>query len=268
MDALREAFPRSRGWFVAVGVLIAGFLLAPLMSILPLGFTDSSFLVFPPEGFSTRWLTTLFTDQAWLASMRNSAQVAISASLMATIAGTAAALAVRRLSSGRQLVRTTLLAPLVMPQLVLALGLYLTYRDVFGGTSLTVLTLGQATLAMPLVFVPVSAGLASVNRDLSRAAESLGYRWPAVVWRIELPLVLRSVVSGAVLAFAFCFDEAVLAFFLAPPDRQTLPVKIWTTASESASPEIAAASALVIALAVTMLAVAVLIRPTSEPRNP
>jgi putative spermidine/putrescine transport system permease protein len=267
MDALREALPRSRVWFTIAGVAIGVFLLAPLAAILPLAFTSSAFLTFPPQGFSTRWISTLLNDQAWLASMQNSAQVAVSAAVLATIAGTSAALAVRRMDKGRQVIRTTLLAPLVMPQLVLALGLYLTYRNIFGGTSLTVLMLGQATMAMPLVFVTVSAGLAAVDPTLSRAAESLGYRWPWVVWRIELPLVLRSVVSGAILAFAVCFDEAVLAFFLAPPGRQTLPVKIWTTASENASPAIAAASALVIALAVTLLAVVVLIRPKTNTRN-
>jgi ABC-type spermidine/putrescine transport system permease subunit II len=62
------------------------------------------------------------------------------------------------------------------------------------------------------------------------------------------------------LAFAVCFDEAVLAFFLAPPATQTLPVKIWTSASENASPTIAAASAFVICLAITLLAVVALLR--------
>lgn len=266
MEALREALPRTRGWFTAVGILIGLFLVAPLAAILPLAFTSSRFLVFPPVGFSGQWFETLLTDPAWQGSMLNSARVAVAAALIATVAGTSAALAVRRLAHGRQIVRTTLLAPMVMPQLVLALGLYLTYKSVAGGTSLTVLTLGQATIAMPLVFVTVSAGLAEVDPNLSRAAQSLGYRWPHVVRRIELPLVKRSVLSGAILSFAVCFDEAVLAFFLAPPSNQTLPVKIWTSASENASPTIAAASALVICLAVTLLAVAALLgsRPKSQ----
>ena len=264
MEALRAALPRTRGWFTAAGVLIGLFLLAPLAAILPLAFTNSPFLVFPPEGFSWRWFSTVLDDAGWRASMTNSARVAVAAAALATVAGTSAALAVRRITAGRRVIRTTLLAPMVMPQLVLALGLYLTYRSAVGGTSLGVLTIGQATLAMPLVFVTVSAGLASVDPALSRAAQSLGYRWPAVVRRVELPLVSRSVVSGAILAFAVCFDEAVLAFFLAPPGQQTMPVKIWTSASANASPAIAAASALVICLAVTLLAVVAVIRPRSE----
>lgn len=260
MDALRDALPRTRGWFTLVGVLIGLFLLAPLAAVLPLAFTTSRYLVFPPVGFTWQWFDTVLSDPAWQGSIMNSTRVAVTAAVIATVTGTSAALAVRRVFRGRQILRTTMLAPMVMPQLVLALGLYLTYKSIAGGTSLAVLTLGQATLAMPLVFVTVSAGLAAVDPTLSLAAQSLGHRWPSVVWRIELPLVSRSIISGAILAFAVCFDEAVLAFFLAPPAQQTLPVKIWTSASENASPSIAAASALVIGLAVTLLAVVAVLR--------
>lgn len=267
MDALRETFPRTRGWFTSAGILIGLFLLAPLATILPLAFTKSQYLVFPPELFSGQWFSEVLGDPAWQGAIRNSAQVAIGGALMATVAGTSAALAVRRLARGRRIVRTTLLAPIVMPQLVLALGLYLTYRSIVGGTSLGVLTIGQATLAMPLVFVTVSAGLASVDPALSRAAQSLGYGWPSVIRRIELPLVRRSILSGAILAFAVCFDEAVLAYFLAPAGQQTIPVKIWSSANESVSPAIAAASALVICVAVTLLAAAALVRPNRTPEG-
>jgi ABC-type spermidine/putrescine transport system, permease component II len=150
---------------------------------------------------------------------------------------------------------------------VLALGLYLTFRGLTGGTDLRVLALGQGTLAMPLVFVTVSAGLAAVDPNLSRAAASLGFRWPSIVWHVELPLVRRSVLAGGILAFAVCFDEAVLAYFLSPPGQQTLPTKIWTSASESASPTIAAASALVICLAITLLAVAAVLRPRRDTKG-
>lgn len=268
MDAFRQSLPRSRRWFVLVGVLVAAFLLTPLAAVLPLAFTSSQYLVFPPEGFSGQWFTALLTDPGWTAAISNSVRVAGAGAVVATVTGTSAALAVRRISTGQRLLRTTLLAPMVMPQLVLALGLYLTYRSIAGGTSLTVLALGQATIAMPLVFVTVSAGLAAVDPALSRAAQSLGYRWPSIIRRVELPLVSRSVVSGAILAFAVCFDEAVLAFFLAPPSTQTLPVKMWTSASESVSPTIAAASAIVIGVAITLLAVVALLQSRPGAQDP
>ena len=71
-----------------------------------------------------------------------------------------------------------------------------------------------------------SAGLASVDPALSRASASLGHPWPSTVWRVELPLIGRSVIIGFVLAFALCFDEAVLAFFLAPPGRRRCPAAL------------------------------------------
>lgn len=266
MEDWRRAFPRARWLFVVVGVLIGVFLLAPIVTILPLAFTSKKYLLFPPTGFSWQWFQAIFSDPSWRGSMINSARLSLIGAAMATVCGTSAALAVRRMRHGKAVVRTSMLAPIVMPQLILALGLYLTYRTFFGSTSLAILVIGQATIAMPLVFVNVSAGLSGVDPNLSRAAQSLGYRWFSVVRRIELPLVKRSVFSGAIIAFAICFDEAVLAYFLAPPATLTLPVKIWRATSESATPMVAAASAFVIALALTLVAVAAVLQARPKER--
>ncbi|MEJ7691302.1 MAG: hypothetical protein WKF76_13190 [Nocardioidaceae bacterium] len=77
MDALRETFPRTRGWFTAAGILIGLFLLAPLATILPLAFTKNQYLVFPPELLSGQWFSEVLGDAAWQGAIRNSAQVAI-----------------------------------------------------------------------------------------------------------------------------------------------------------------------------------------------
>lgn len=265
MDALRAAFPRTRWPFTVAGVVLGVFLIAPIASIVPLAFTTDRYLLFPPSGFSWKWFDVLFTDPTWRASIMNSLYTALIGAGIATVAGTSAALALRRMRHGRSLVRTVLLAPMVMPLLILALGLYFTYRTFFGGTSLAVMVLGQATLAVPLVFVNVAAGLSSVDPNLSRAAESLGFRWYSVVRRIELPLIRRSIVSGAILAFAVCFDDAVFSFFLAPPGSSTLPVKLWRSAAESVSPTVAAASALIIAIALSLLAIVAVLQ--SRPRG-
>lgn len=268
MDALRAAFPRTRWLLAAGGVVISVFLIAPIAAILPLAFTTDRYLIFPPSGFSWKWFQQLFSDPTWRASILNSLNTALIGAAIATVAGACAALALRRMRRGRAVVRTVMLAPMVMPLLILTLGLYFTYRAIFGSTSLAVMVLGQATLAAPLVFVNVAAGLASVDPNLTRAAESLGFRWYSVVRRIELPLISRSIVSGAILAFAVCFDDAVFSFFLAPPGALTLPVKLWRSAAESVSPTVAAASALIIAIALTLLAIVAVLqsRPKGEPR--
>lgn len=258
MDDLRYSLRRLRLPIVIVGVLIAVFLLAPLLVILPAAFSSSRYLRFPPPGFSTEWFEKVFSDPLWTDAILASLWVAGAGAALATIAGTLAAFALRRLSRGTRVLRTVFLAPLIIPPLILALGLYVVFSD-FRDAALWVLALGQATLAMPLVFVTVSAGLSNVDPALSRAASSLGYTWPAVLWRIELPLVSRSLVSATVLAFALCFDESVLAYFLSPPGEATLPTRLWLSASDNASPSIAAVSAIVICVAVSLLAVVSLV---------
>jgi putative spermidine/putrescine transport system permease protein len=255
MEELRRTLSRSRLPFVLAGVIIALFLIVPILVILPVAFTHGAFLQFPPQGFTFGWFREVLQDSAWTGPAWLSVKVALLDTVIATIAGTTAAFAVRRMGKATSFARTIMLAPMVVPQLVLALGLYLAYRVIHWGSDLRVLIIGQATVAIPVVFVTVSAGLVAVDPALSRAAASLGHRWPSVVRRVELPLVKRSIAGAAIMAFALSFDESVLAYFLSPPGNPTLPVAIWQSASQSASPAISAVSAYVMIIAVTLLAV-------------
>jgi putative spermidine/putrescine transport system permease protein len=259
MDELRAAFPKARLPFAIAGVVIGLFLIIPLLVILPVAFTHGDFLQFPPSGFTFGWFREVLQDPTWTGPAWLSVQMALLDTVFATVAGTAAAFAVRRMGRGTSFARTVMLAPMVVPQLVLALGLYLAYRVIHWGADLRVLVIGQATVAVPIVFVTVSAGLAAVDPALSRAAASLGHRWPSILFRVELPLVTRSIVGAAIMAFALSFDESVLAFFLSPPGDPTLPVAIWSSASQSASPAISAVSAYVMIIAVTLLALTALV---------
>lgn len=260
MDELRQSLRRLSPFITVAGCLIGLFLIAPLLVVVPVAFSDSQFLTFPPKALSTRWFTAVFDDLSWRDSFLLSLRVAGVATLIATVAGTAAAFALRRMSRGRRLLRTVLIAPMVIPQLVLALGLYLAVGDLGGQPGIKTLALGQAALAVPMVYLTVAAGLAAVDPALSRAAFSLGHRWPSVLLRIELPLVGRSVIGAAVLAFGLCFDESVLSYYLSPPGQETLPTHIWLAAGQSASPAIAAVSTLVMGLALVLLGASVAVR--------
>lgn len=259
MDELRAAFPKARLPFAVAGVLIGLFLVLPILVILPVAFTRGAFLQFPPSGFTSAWFREVLQDPTWTAPAWLSVQIALLDTVFATVAGTAAAFAVRRMGRGTSFARTIMLAPMVVPQLVLALGLYLAFRVIHWTADLRVLIIGQATIAVPIVFVTVSAGLAGVDPVLSRAAASLGHRWPSTLFRVELPLVTRSIIAAGIMAFALSFDESVLAYFLSPPGQPTLPVAIWTSASQSASPAISAVSAYVMIIAMTLLAVTALV---------
>lgn len=264
--ALREALGGYRVALVVAGALLAVFLLVPLVVILPQAFSSGLFFKFPPPGFSTQWFDTVVNDPLWRDSFVRSLGTAAAGAVLATTAGTLAALGLRRLGARGRVLRTLFLAPLVIPQLVLAIGIFVARDDLGLGTSLWTLVVGQTVLAFPVVVVVASAGLSSVDPALSRASASLGHRWPSTVLRIELPLISRSVISAFVLAFALCFDEAVLAYFLAPPGKATLPTQLWLASTENASPAIAAVSTIVMGLVTVLLLAAAWIgrpRPTT-----
>jgi putative spermidine/putrescine transport system permease protein len=250
---LRAALPRLSRVVVTVGCVIALFLLLPLLVILPIAVSADAFLTFPPSGLSTRWFSEVFGDPAWHASLLISLRTAGAATALALVAGTMAAFALRRVTRGARWLRTAMIAPMVVPQLVLALGLYLAVEELGGAAGLKTLVAGQAALATPLVYLTVAAGLAAVDPALSRAARGLGHRWPSVLVRVELPLVGRSVAGAALLAFGLCFDESVLSYYLSPPGQETLPTHLWLSASQQASPAIAAVSSLIMGLAVVLL---------------
>ncbi|WP_328365010.1 ABC transporter permease [Streptomyces sp. NBC_00445] len=263
---LRLSFRRLGPWAAAAGVLVALFLLTPLLAIVPIAFSADRYLTFPPTGFSLRWLTEVFTDADWQAAFGQSVYTATVATVLAVLAGTGAALALPRTRRATRLLRTVLLAPMVVPPLVLALGLYLAVDDLGGSAGIRTLILGQATLAAPLVYVSVAAGLGKVDPALSRAARGLGHGWVSVLRRVELPLVARSIAGSAILAFGLCFDESVLSYYLAPPGEETLPTLLWLDAGQQASPAIAAVSTLVMGMAVALLGLAVLLaRPRPAP---
>jgi putative spermidine/putrescine transport system permease protein len=255
VSALASALRPARFPILLAGAMIALFLLLPIALVVVTSFSSSTFLIFPPSGFSTRWYREVVDDPAWMGALKTSAIVAVLAATCATALGTAAALAVRRLRRGAGLFRGLFLAPLIIPQIVFAVGLYFVFQrlGVFGARWTVVV--GQAAVALPLVLLTVSAGIAGIDPAVFRAAENLGARWPRITLRIELPLLRRSIFFAFVVALTFCFDEAVIALFLVPPGEETFPVHLWLSARESVSPAVAAASSLVMAITIAVTAV-------------
>lgn len=249
-DVLRDSLGAWRWASGAVALLVAAFLLLPILVIVPMSFTTDTILVFPPTLFSTQWYETLSSDPAWSSAFENSFRLTAIGATIATVTGTLAALGINRRAGANTVLRTSFLVPLVLPWIVYALGLNLFYDELGILGEGWAVAVGQAVLAFPLVFVTVSAGLARIDPALDRAARSLGSRWSEVVRRVELPLVSASIAGGAIFALAYCFDEPIVALFTVAPDGQTLPVQIFQAARDAASPAITAASTVVMAVAI------------------
>lgn len=228
--------------------LVALWLVAPSLVVIPLSFTDKPSFTFPPTGWSMRWYTTFFTDPSWSTALLASVRVGLLVVVVATISGTAAAVALSRSRfRGRQAVRAVLLAPMIAPVIVVAIGLYALFlRMHLLGTTFG-FVVAHSVLALPFVIIPVTASLQGFDRRLESAAAICGAsRWNTFR-QITLPLVAPGVVSGALFAFVTSFDEVVLALFIQSPYLQTLPVKMYGSVTRDTDPTIAAAATLILA---------------------
>lgn len=236
-------------------VLVAVFLMAPILAILPLGFSDGEFLVYPVRGWSMKWFEAFFASEKWSVAIRNSFVIGAVSASIATVLGTMAAVGLARTDFfGKKVITGLVLSPLVVPIVIYAVGLYFFFAPLGLTQSYLGLVLAHAALGSPFVVVTVGASLANFDHNLMRAAASLGAPPLVAFRRVMLPLVLPGVVTGALFAFAASFDEVVTVLFLAAPEQRTIPREMFSGLRESLSPIIAAASAVMIVTAIVLLA--------------
>jgi putative spermidine/putrescine transport system permease protein len=249
----------------AFSILVLGFLILPIMVIVPLSFSSGGFLTFPLPGLSLRWYQEFFTSAPWQLSLRNSLIVASATTIAATLLGTLAALGLTRARlPGQTLLMAFIVSPMVVPLVIVAVGVYFAYAPFGLSGSLVGLTLAHTALAAPFVVITVSATLQGFDANQARAGASLGASPTVVFRRIVLPLILPGVISGALFAFVTSFDEVVVALFLTGPAERTLPRQMFTGMRENISPVITAAASLLILLSVLLLTALELLRRRSE----
>ncbi|MEV6120722.1 ABC transporter permease [Streptomyces sp. NPDC052077] len=255
---LRRGMRRQRPWLVGAGLLITVYLVVPMLIVVPASFTSGSFLQVPPDGFSWRWYRAVFDGDDWTRAFASSVRVSATAATAAIAVGTLAALGLARVRRFGRVLRPVFFLPMVLPYIVFALGLGQVAIPLGVDDTLWPLLAGQAVLCLPIAFLTVAGGMSKIDPAYARAASSMGASWWRTVWKVELPLLRRNILTGWLLAFAFGFDEVVLALFLSPPGRETLSAKLYTEASQNVSPLLASVSGLVVALTV-LVALAVLV---------
>lgn len=240
-------FSDKLGWWSLrlAGLSVLAFLMLPVLVIVPLSFSDSSFLAYPIEGWSLRWYEDMWSSNAWTRAAKNSFIVAPIATLMATVLGTLAAMGLAGARfPGKGLITALLIAPMVVPIVVVGVSSYLFFARWGLNESYTGLILVHAALGTPFVVTTVLATLQNFNFNLVRASLSLGASPLTTFFRVTLPVIAPGVISGALFAFATSFDEVVVTLFLAGPEQVTLPRQMFTGIRENISPTIAAVATL------------------------
>jgi len=237
------------GWWALrlLSVALLAFLLVPILVIIPLSFSASSFLAYPMPGWSLQWYHNLFTSDDWVRAAKNSFIVAPAATLIATVLGTLAAVGLARVQfAGKGLLMSLLIAPMVVPIVVVGVGTYLFFARIGLADTYLGLILVHAALGAPFVVTTVLATLQGFNHNLVRASLSLGAGPVQTFFRVTLPVIAPGVISGALFAFATSFDEVVVTLFIAGPTQVTLPRQMFTGIRENITPTIAAVATLLI----------------------
>jgi putative spermidine/putrescine transport system permease protein len=255
MSALFPTFPAyytlldKLSWYALRlgGIAVLAFLLLPVVVIIPLSFSNSSFLAYPIEGWSLQWYRDMWNSDDWSRAAKNSFIVAPLATLLATTLGTLAAMGLARTQFfGRSFITGLLIAPMVVPVVVVGVSSYLYFAKLGLNDTYLGLILIHAALGAPFVVTTVLATLQNFNHNLVKASLSLGAGPLETFFRVTLPVIAPGVISGALFAFATSFDEVVVTLFLAGPDQVTLPRQMFTGIRENISPTIAAVATLLI----------------------
>jgi putative spermidine/putrescine transport system permease protein len=248
--------PLRRIWLYAFGTLALFFLVLPTLIVIPMSFTPTRVLNFPPSGFSLRWYQAYFSAQDWQEATKVSLVAATVTSLIATSIGTMTAYALHCTQVPlARLIRLLTVAPMIIPAILLAVGCFYVFA-VFGlNKTLTGLIVAHTMLAIPLVVITVSAGFQSFDIRQEMVARSLGaQRWKAFA-TVTLPQIKLSILSAALFAFVVSLDEAVISLFVGGGDAPTLPRRMFTALRDEIEPTIAAVSTLLIAVSMALVAI-------------
>ena len=241
------------GWFFIRGyaILVYLFMFLPVAVVVLLSFNASQFGSFPMTGFSFRWFVELAQNDAILRAFRTSVILGLLTALISTTLGVLASLAlVRYRVPGANMVSTLLIAPILVPEVVLAVALLL-FLNVLGvNKSFGLLLFGHVIFTLPFVILVVQARLVSIRRDVEEAAMSLGASPRQTFFQITLPLMLPAVLAGGLFAFTISFDDITGTLFWKPGGVETVPTQIFSMLRNSISPEINALGTVMIVMTV------------------
>jgi putative spermidine/putrescine transport system permease protein len=244
----------------------------PILVIVPLSFNATNFFTFTPgmlslnpAGFSTRHYKDFFTNPDWQTALRNSLTIAPMATLISVTLGTLAAIGLSQPHVPfRGAIMAILISPMIVPLVISAAGMYFFYSRLGLQGTYWGVVLAHAALGIPFVIITVTATLIGFDQSLVRAAANLGAGPVRTFFKVQMPLILPGVISGALFAFITSFDEVVVVLFVGSAEQKTLTWQMFTGLREQISPTILAVATVLVAISVALLATLEILRRRSE----
>ena len=250
---------KRRLWLWIAAAAGYAFLYVPLAIVVVYSFNDSK-LNAEWVGFTFDWYDKLFHDQDMLTAAGNSLIIALTASVVSTILGTMAGVALYR--HKQRLLQILVLAPIAIPEILMGVSLLIFFVFVNFTLGLVSVTLAHITFCIGFVAIVVRARLAGMDESLTEAARDCGATpWEAFRY-VTLPLIMPGVIAGALMAFTLSIDDFVITFFTAGAGTVTLPLQIYSMIKIAVTPEVNAVSSLLMLLTLALIIVATKVSPT------
>jgi putative spermidine/putrescine transport system permease protein len=236
--------------------LFSVFMLAPLVMVVLVSFTDKGYIAMPFDGASWRWYRAILDAPDFIDAFWRSLALAAGAATLATLVAVPAGMAIAwNQFRGREAMLGLLLSPLMVPHVVLGIALLRYLTQIGASGTLWGLTAAHTVIVLPYVLRLVVAAATGFDRSLVQAAQSLGATGWTVFRRIELPLIVPGVAGGWMIAFINSFDELTMSLFVASASTQTLPVKMYNHIANTIDPLLASVSTVLIVLTLILMLV-------------
>jgi len=227
-------------WFLRLATLLTyAFLYLPIVVIIVMSFHPDIYLTFPLPGFSLRWYSEFIHDELMIRALLNSLVLGGITAVLCAVIGTPCALALVRFNfPGKRLLNSVVLAPMIIPSVITAIGLLILLNAVQIPRGSPYLIIGHVIFGLPYIILTVSSQLYGFPRELEEASLSLGAKEFQTFVEVTLPLISPSIFAGMLFAFTISFQEYVATQFWATPSTYTLPIRIYARLRDAITPEI------------------------------
>ncbi|MBO5168537.1 MAG: ABC transporter permease [Phascolarctobacterium sp.] len=245
----------------AYAMAILAFLYLPLLILALYSFNESRINAVW-SGFTLDWYLSLFKNRRVLEALTNSLIVAFASTIVSTVLGTTAAIALNKYQyKYKNVINGLLYLPILIPEIVMGLSLLVLFSQAHIPLGKTSLILAHITFCVSFVVITVNARLEGMRPELEQAAMDL-YATPFQTFRyVTLPLAMPGIVAGALMAFTLSIDDFIISFFVAGPNSTTLPLYIYAMVKRGISPEINALSTLLMLATIVLVVLAQVLQP-------
>jgi len=238
---------RNSWGFTVLAIALYAFLLAPVLLVVPISFSNDPFLAFPPQSWGIKYYLALPNRPSLVGAFQTSIVIATTVTALSLAIAVPAAYALTRLEfRGRDWVASLFTAPLLLPTIVLGLAILLVFVRVGLLATFPGIVLAHLTITIPYALRVLSTALTTLPPAIEDAAASLGAPPLTVFRRVTLPMMMPGMIAASALSFLVSFDEVVISLFVVGPRLTTFPVEMFRYVETRTDPLIAAASVVLI----------------------